>query len=510
MTQLRRFTALILALAIVFAFLSTGALAAENQPDNHIQVADRYQPTGQTQSTDRNEYLDSVRALIKEKYSGDIPEEALNKATNLKDMFGLLDDYSGFLTPEEFNSFIASLSGSVEGIGVLANHEEKSKYIIIDRVYKNSPAWKAGVLPGDRIAEINDEPVVGKPFDEAMDMVKGAAGTKVKLGLLRQGEKNTITLEITREKIDIPTVHYEIRGNIGYLQINTFSANTSSGVATALEYFDSKKITRVIMDLRNNPGGYFDEAVEVARYLVPKGVITKLDYKDETEPDQTFYSSRIKLKYKLAVLVNENSASSSEILTGAIKDSKAGIIVGTKTFGKAKVQSFFPLFNEEAFKTFNYNNEIKKVNAFDFTYYPMDNEIVGWAKMTVGLYYTPNGQCIDLNGIEPNVKVAEDATVIPVSLLEPLTETVKPKLGTTYLDVFYAEAILKHLNYNVDPPDRVLDKKTVAAIAEFQKNNKLYSYGVLDFSTQRLLNYKLAEMKQSKDPVYIMAAKLIK
>ena len=510
MNQLRRFTALILALAIVFTFFGTGALAAGNQPDNQIQVADQYQPTGQTPSTEQKEYLDSVRAFIKEKYNGDIPEEDLNKATNLKDMFGTLDDYSEFMTPEEFNNFITSLSGSVEGIGVLANNEEKSKYITIDKVYKDSPAWNAGVLPGDQIAEINGESVVGKTFDEAMDMVKGDAGTKVKLGLLRQGEKNTITLEITREIIDIPTVHYEIRGNVGYLQINSFSANTSSGVATALEYFDSEKITRVIMDLRYNPGGYVDEAVAVARYFVPKGVITKLDYKDEAAADQTYYSSRIKLKYKLAVLVNEYSASASEILTGAIKDTKAGIIVGTKTFGKAKVQSFFPLLNEEAFQSFNKNNEIKKVNALDFTYYPMDSDIVGWAKMTVGLYYTPNGQCIDLNGIEPSVKVAEDTTVIPVSLLEPLTVTVKPKLGTTYLDVFYAEAILKNLNYNVDPPDNVLDKKTVTAIAEFQKDNKLYSYGVLDFSTQRLLNNKLADMKQSKDPVYIMAAKLIK
>ena len=510
MIQLRRFTALILALAIVFTFFGTGALAAGNQPDNQIQVADQYQSTGQTQSTEQNEYLDSVRAFIKEKYSGDIPEEALNKATNLKDMFSVLDDYSEFLTPEEFNTVITSLSGSVEGIGVLANLEEKSKYITIDKVYKNSPAWRAGVLPGDQITQINGESVAGKPFDEVMDMIKGAEGTTVKLGLLRQGEKNIITLVITREKIDIPTVHYEIRGNVGYLQIDSFSTNTSSGVATALEYFDSKKITRVIMDLRYNPGGYVAEAVAVARYFVPKGVITKLDYKDEAETDQTYYSSRIKLKYKLAVLVNENSASASEILTGAIKDSKAGIIVGTKTFGKAKVQSFFPLLSEEAFKIRNQDKEKKKVNVLDFTYFPMEDEIVGWAKMTVGLYYTPNGECIDLNGIEPNVKVTEDKTIIPVSLVEPLTVSVKPKLGTAYVDVFYAEAILKHLNYNVDPPDKVLDMKTVAAIAKFQKDNKLSSYGVLDFSTQKLLNSKLADMKQSKDPVYLMASKLIK
>ncbi len=510
MTKLRRFSALILALAIVFSFFSTGALAAENQPNSQTQVADQYQLAAQTQSTEQKEYLESVRNLIREKYNGEIPEEALNKATNLKDMFGVLDDYSDFLTPEEFNDLMTSLSGSVEGIGVQAYLEEKAKYITIEKVFEDSPAWRAGVLPGDQIAEINGESVVGKSFEETMDMVKGAAGTEVKLGLLRQGENNIISFVIKREYIDIPTVHYEIRGNTGYIQIDSFSSNTYSGVETALNYFDSKEITRVILDLRNNPGGYVDQAVAIARFFVPKGVITKLDYKDEDELDETYYSSRTKLKYKLAVLVNEYSASASEILTGAIKDTKAGIIVGTKTFGKAKVQNFFPLLNEEAFQSFNQNSEVKKVNAWDFTYHPMENELIGWAKMTVGLYYTPNGECIDLKGIEPNVKVDEDKTGIPVNLVESLTVTVKPKLGTRYTDVLYAEAILKLLNYDVDQPDTVLDKKTVAAIAKFQKDNNLYSYGVLDFSTQKLLNNKLADMKQSKDPVYAMAAKLIK
>lgn len=510
MTKLRRFSAFILALTILLTFFSSGALAAESRPDTQKQVTGQYQLTAQTLSPDQKEYLESVRALIRQKYNGEIPEEALNNATTLKDLFKPLDDYSDFLTPEEFDELIASLSGSVEGIGVQANNEKDAKYVTIGKVFVDSPAWRAGVLPGDQIAEINGQSVEGKSFQDTMDMIKGEAGTKVTLGLIRQGEKNIVTLEIIREIIDLPTVHYEIRGNVGYLQIDSFSENTSSGVAKALEYFDSKKITRVVLDLRNNPGGYVDQAVAVARYFVPKGVITKLDYKDEAERDETFYSYTTGLKYRLAVLVNEYSASASEILAGAIKDTKAGIIIGTKTFGKAKVQRFYPLLNEEAFQSYNKNREIKKVNAGEFIYYPADSEIIGWAKITAGLYYTPNGECIDLNGIEPNVKVVEDKTSIPVNLVEPLTLTVKPKLGTRYPDVLYAEAILKLLGYNVDTPDMDLDQKTVAAIAKFQKDNKLYSYGVLDFSTQKLLNSKLAEIKQSKDPVYNMAAKLLK
>jgi len=510
MTQMKRFTALIIAFVMFFTFFGTNVLAAENLQDNQIQSASQYQLPGQTQLTEQNEYLESVRAFIREKYNGEIPEEALNKATNLKEMFGVLDKYSEFLTPEEYYQLKMSLSGSVEGIGISAISGEKSEYITVDKVYENSPAWNAGVMPGDQIAEINGQSIVGIPFNEAMDMIKGKPGTKVKLGLLRQGEENMITLVITREKIDIPTVHYEIRGDVGYLQIDSFSENTGDGVASALEYFDSQGITKVIMDLRYNTGGYVDQAVAVARYFVPRGVITKLDFKDEAEPDEIYYSYRTKLRYKLAVLVNEYSASASEVLAGAIKDTKAGIIVGSKTFGKAKVQRFYPLLNEEAFRIYNQDNEIKKVNAWDLNYYFTENDIIGWAKITAGLYYTPNGECIDLNGIEPDVKVDEEKTSLPVYLVKPLTMTLKPKLGNQYSDVLYAEAILKLLGYDVDTPDIVLDQKTAAAITKFQKDNKLYGYGVLDFSTQKLLNHKLAEMKQTKDLAYVTAVELIK
>ncbi len=506
MNKFNKITAIVLTLIIVLTVLSTSTFAAEI-PDNG-----QAQTTEQAQLTEQKEYLDSVREFIRQKYSGQIPEEALDKATNLKDMFETLDDYSVFLNIDEFNTMVNSLSGSVEGVGISVYLEDKAKYITVEKVYKNSPAWKAGVLTGDQIAEVDGVSVAGMSLNDVTGKVKGPAGTTVKLGLLRQGVKKVLTLEMQRAQIDIPTVHYEIRGTTGYILIDTFSVNTFSGVEEALKYFDSKKVTKVVLDLRNNPGGYVDQAIYVAQQFVPQGLITKLDYKDEAVSDQSYYSSRTSLKYKLAVLVNENSASASEILTGAIKDTKAGVVIGTKTFGKAKVQSFFPILNNETFVSLNKANQTKKVNAFDFNYYPEDSQLAGWAKMTIGLYYTPNGECIDLKGIEPNVKVTEDysADDVPVNLLEPLTVTVKPKLGTKYSDVFYAEHILKLLNYNVDKPDMTLDKKTVAAIAKFQKDNKVYSYGVLDFCTQNLLNSKLAAIKQTKDPVYSMAAKLLK
>ncbi|MDF2985996.1 MAG: C-terminal processing peptidase [Eubacterium sp.] len=500
MKNIKRLTAVVLLFAMVFTVLTANTFAAETQPDNQTQViADA-------------EYMDSVRDLIRQKYSGVIPEDALNKATTFKAMFDTLDDYSAFYDVNEINTVLGALSGSVEGVGIQVEQAENDKYITVLKVYKNSPAWKAGVLSGDKIAEVDGKSVAGQSLDTVVSKVKGTVGTKVKLGLIRQGAKKIMTLEMPREQIDIPTVHYELRGNIGYILIDTFSNNTYSGVDEALEYFDSKKITRLVLDLRNNPGGYVDQAVLVAKRFVPKGLITKLDYKDETEMDQSYYSSLTKLKYKLTVLVNEYSASASEIFTGAVKDTDAGVIIGNKTFGKAKVQTFFPILNKEAFIALNQDNEVKTVNGYDFGY-PFEDQLSGYGKMTVGLYYTPSGECIDLKGIEPDVKVKDNevtADNIPVNFLEPTTITVKPALGTQYMDVFYAECILKLLNYKVDKPDITLDSKTFEAIKKFQKDNKLYSYGVLDFSTQKLLNSKLQVLKQTKDPVYAKAALLLK
>ncbi len=463
------------------------------------------------QTTADSVYLQSVRDLIEQKYNGDIDVTALNKASTIPEMFDTLDDFSTFYDQKQFDSLMENFGGSIEGIGIQVEQEDKDKYITILNVYPDSPARKAGVLSGDKIAEVNGKSVAGQAMEDVISKVKGPAGTTVKLGLIRQGSKDIVTLEMPRASIVIPSVHYEIRGNIGYILIDQFTDNTYSGVNEALSLFDSKKITRVVLDLRNNPGGLVDQAVKVAQRFVPKGLITKLDYKDPSEPDMPYYSNLPELKYKLAVLVNENSASASEILTGAIKDTNAGTVVGNKTYGKAKVQSFFPILKSESFVRLNQNKQTKSVNAYDFPF-AMDSDLIGWGKMTIGLYYTPNGDCIDLKGIEPDEKVVEDMSgdSIPVNLLQPMSVTVKPGVGTQYMDVLYAESVLKLLKYNVDEPDFTLDQKTFAAIKKFQKDSKVYSYGVLDFTTQKLLNEKLSDLKQTQDPVYVKAVSLIK
>jgi len=492
MKNFKRFTAGVLAIALTFTVFCNSAFAADTQTQENSINAD---------------YLKEVMELIQQKYNGNITEKDLLEST-IKGMFGSMDQYTMFLNQDEFNSFYGSLEGAVEGVGVQVQFADN--YVVVMKVFPDSPAQNAGILTGDKIVEVNGESVVGKQLEDVITKVKGPAGTTVKLGMLRQGIKDILTLEMERAQVTAPSVKYEVRGDIGYIQIDSFALNAYSGVAEALNFFDGKRITKVVLDLRNNPGGYVDQAVAVAKRFVPKGLITKLDYKDASTQDEAYYSTLEKTKYKLAVLVNENSASAAEILTGAIKDTKAGVIIGTKTFGKAKVQDAIPILTPEAYERLNKDNENKSVNVYDFINV-LDSDVLGYSKMTVGLYYTPNGECIDLKGIEPNVTVqATSPSGIQVNLLEPVTVTVKPSLGTQYMDVLYAECILKLLKYDVDTPDFTLDKKTFAAIKKFQKDSKVYSYGVLDYTTQKLLNDKLAALKQTQDAEYAKAVELLK
>ncbi len=496
MIILKKFAALVLSIALASTMLCSTAFAEQVQ-------------TQKQESKFSDDYLESVRKLIKQKYSGSVNDSDLNKPT-INEMFKALDKYSVFYSLEEYESFSNSIGGEVNGIGVVL--EPIGDYITILKVYDRSPAQKAGLLKGDRITKVNGVSVVKSEIDDVVSKIKGITDTEVEIGIQRVGVKNELTFEIVRSSVDIPNISYEVRGDIGYILMDMFSANAFDGVKDALKEFDNKKVTKLVIDLRNNPGGLLDQAVFIAQLFVPKGLITSVEYKDEEYQDESYYSSLLNKKYKLAVLVNENSASASEIFTGAIKDSGAGVIIGNKTFGKAKVQSFVPVLTQKAYERFNKDTKDKTVNAFKFGS-ATKTDLLGWAKMTIGMYYTPNGDCIDLKGIEPNVKVEEGSTNpdgIKVNEIPPLNVAVKPTLGTKCNDVYNAERILRLLKYDVGKPDTTLDKKTFLAIAKFQKDNKVHGYGVLDFCTQKLLNQKLDVLLEKQDPVYLKAVSLLK
>ncbi|MDD3145237.1 MAG: S41 family peptidase [Candidatus Gracilibacteria bacterium] len=287
---------------------------------------------------------------------------------------GLGDKHSTYFNKDENKSFNETLSGDFEGIGAVV--EVNPLGVAIDRIIKGSPAKKFDLRSGDIIISANDISLQGMNLVEAVNNIKGPAGTIVKLDILREGEESLVKKEVVREKIKIPSVDFEkFDNNTGYISINMFGEETSRDFKNALN--ELKDTSGIIIDLRDNGGGYLISAVEILSNLIENGnivVVTK--YKDENI-DEVYNSINDGNIYegKIVVLINENSASASEITAGALRDYNKAIIVGKKSYGKGSVQKPFEL---------------------------NDGSML---KLTVAKWFTPKGVNIDSDGIIPDVEV---------------------------------------------------------------------------------------------------------
>jgi carboxyl-terminal processing protease len=466
-----------------------------------------------TANDQRNQqYLQSVIDMIREEYKGTPTDDTLIQGA-LKGLLGSLDPYTTYYTPKEADTFVGSITGVFGGIGVTL--ELSGDYVVITKVFQTSPAEKMGIIQGDKIVEVDGKSVVKVTPDDAATLIKGNPGTKVKLGILRNGSNTVKYFEIAREIIKVNPVTYEIRNGVGYIKLEMFNENSDEYLTNALAEMDKNKITKLVLDLRDNPGGAVDQAVLVAKKFVPKGLITKLDYKSDQYPDVVYNSDLEKTKYKLAVLVNGMSASASEIVSGAIQDTGAGKLIGTKTFGKAKFQGIFPILTPEAFEKYSKQTGSKTVNGYDlenqFQITPAKNEIAGYTKMTLGLYYTPKGRMIDEKGLTPDITVADPKPVAEISVnnIQKLTKTSKTVLNGQGIDVYNTEKLLKVLGYKIGDLDTTLDAKTAGAIKSYQKAKRLTVNGSLDFATQDALNADFLKLIDKYDTQYSAAVKTL-
>lgn len=458
------------------------------------------------------EYINGIVKLVNSKYAGEVDDDKLLQGI-LKGIFGSLDPYTEYYTQEEAQQFFGNVEGTYYGIGI--SIEKKDAAILITKVFPGSPAEEAGLIQGDRIISIDMKNTTDISVEQAAALIRGLPGTKVTLGIIRNNSSNVINLEVKRKKIKLNPVTYEIKDNIGYIKLETFNANTEEFINEALKEIDSKGIDKIILDLRDNPGGLVDQGVALARNFVPKGLITKLIFKSTDTPDQEYNSYLENPKYKLVVLVNDMSASASEIVAGAIQDTNAGIIVGTKTYGKAKVQSLLPILTPEAYSKYSQRVGEDVVGAYDlinkYSINPLNNEVLGWVKITTGFYVTPKNNMIDGEGITPDVIVESTDVVdgIYLNSVQKLSLTWKPALGDEGLDVYNAEKILKLLGYDIEGPDTYLDEKTSSQISKFRTDRGFYPGGVLDFTTQKALNEAYEKIRLVYDKQYAKALELL-
>lgn len=456
-------------------------------------------------------YLEGILQMIREQYKGDISDDTLIEGA-VRGMLNSLDDYTTYYNNEEKETFIDSVTGVFGGIGV--SMEISGNHIIVSKVFAGSPAERAGLLQGDKIVSADGVDLVNVAADKAAAIIKGEPGTIVKLGILRAGSSDVKYFDIMREIIKVNPVSFEIRNGVGYIKLEMFNENTDEFISRALAEMDKNNITKIILDLRDNPGGEVNQAVAVARKFVPKGLITTLDYQSSRYTDVEYYSYLEKTKYKLAVLVNSMSASASEIVAGAVQDTGAGVLVGTNTFGKAKFQSLIPILTVDAFTRYKKQTGIAAVNGYDLRYLgiiPEDNDIAGLTKMTLGVYYTPKGRMIDGKGLEPDV-IAEDpkpVAGININSIQKLTETAELRFNGQGTDVYNAKKILKLLGYEIKNIDTTLDMDTVKALQAYQKKSGLRVTGNLDGKSQAALNKDLRELIFKYDKQYNEAVNLL-
>ena len=320
--------------------------------------------------------LDFLKEVIDLKYLEKTDEKTLEENIYKGLLQGLNDPYSVYYTKDEYDALKEETSGSYCGIGALVSQNADTGVITAINVFKGSPAAKAGMKNGDIIFKVEDKEVTGEDLNNVVAKMKGEKDTKVKINVYRTSEKEYIDLEITRDKVDVPTVEHKMLDKskgIGYIQITQFEEVTYDQFKEALDDLKKQGMKSVIFDLRNNPGGLYDTVCEMLDDLLPEGTLVYTKDKDgkkqEKKSDANF------LDMPMVVLQNENSASASEIFAGAIQDFGAGKIVGTQSFGKGIVQSIIPLSDGSA------------------------------VKLTVEKYYTPKGVNIHGKGITPDVKV---------------------------------------------------------------------------------------------------------
>ena len=296
---------------------------------------------------------------------------------------GLLDSlgdpYSVYYNEEEMKELMDNISGTYYGIGAYLQLDQKTNLPTITGTIPNTPAEAAGLLAGDIIYKVNDEEMYDIDIDLVARKVRGPEGTQVHLTIYREGEKDYLEYDITRAKVDMVMVTSEMKEDgIGYLNISEFSDITTPQFKEELVSLQEQGMKAMILDLRGNPGGDVDVVTEIANYFIPEGLVFYMEDKYGKKTEYKADGSK-QLDLPLVVLVDGNSASAAEILSGAIKDSGTGTLLGTQTYGKGIVQTILDLHDGTA------------------------------VKVTVADYYTRNGNYIHKTGIEPDVVVEFDA-----------------------------------------------------------------------------------------------------
>lgn len=325
------------------------------------------------------EKLGVLENTIKQYFWQDVDESTLEEGVYKGLLESLDDPYSVYYTHDELVQLQQQTEGIYYGIGAYISQDNEMGYVRVSKIIKNTPAEASGLQQDDYIYKVNGEDMQGKDSSYVVSKIKGEAGTKVTITVVREGATDPIDIEVERQKIESPTVEYQMLDNdMAYIQITEFDLVTTEQFEEAYKQAQADGMKGLILDLRSNPGGNLSTVCDIARMILPKGLIVYTEDKYGKREEYTCDGAN-QIKVPLVVLTNGYSASASEILAGAVKDYGIGTLVGTTTYGKGIVQKVINLSDGSA------------------------------VKLTVSNYFTPNGNNIHKIGIDPDVEVEFDA-----------------------------------------------------------------------------------------------------
>ncbi|WAA13290.1 S41 family peptidase [Fervidibacillus halotolerans] len=465
--QIKKFHFVMIMFLLVFltAGITTFALSfGDEKVVEKIQVRDRVEFAKLYETFER----------IKSNYIDQIDEETLIEGAVNGMVEAIEDPYSDYMTVEESKLFQENITSSFEGIG--AHIEEKDGYIVIVAPIKGSPAEKAGLKANDMIIEVDGKSIQGMSAQEAVTLIRGEKGTVVELTIMRPGIDDPIKVKITRDVIPIETVYSEmLDDHIGKIQITSFSEHTFDELEEHLTHLEKHGMKGLILDLRQNPGGLLDQAIKIASEFVPKGeVLYQMEYKDGSR-DKQLSNKENPFEYPLAVVVDGGSASASEIVAAALKESAGVPVVGEKTYGKGTAQTNVPFTDGSSLK------------------------------LTTAKWLTPKGNWIHEKGLEPNYLVPmPDYANLPY--IDP---ELQLKENTVSEHVTTIETMLDVLGYDPGTIDGLYDKDTKQAVIEFQKAFDLDETGVVTGETTVKIMEQLRNKLIEEDPQIQKAMELV-
>lgn len=343
-------------------------------------------------TTELDKKIEIVKKYLKENYIGDLDFENMQEQAIKGYVDGVKDDYTEYMTKDEYEDLLVSVTGDYVGIGIYMYQDEKGNIVVLTPM-EGSPAQEAGLQPNDIIVSINGEECRNMDSNIASSKIKGIQGTTVELEILREGQ--TIKTTIERRKIEIADSYSKVlEENIGYIQLTTFDEGCSENIKKYIKDFESKGIKSTIIDLRNNTGGIVTEAINFSEIFLNEGDTIMCSY-DKKQKETVIKSQRKKeTNMRIVLLVNGYSASATEIVSSALQDNDAATLVGTKTYGKGVMQEIFPLFS-------------------------------GALKITIEEFKTPKGNKINREGITPDIIVEDNVETEDDEQLQKAIEICK-------------------------------------------------------------------------------------